>query len=345
MDDQPLSREQMISVIEGRGAAPRVPVMLHFWTRPRQFGDRAPAVQALLDRYPHDAQTIGLRVPQLFTAPPDAPSYRWANMDDPYAGRAVGHDARVALADWGQLDALLADWPDAQYAGLTADNPPADGRYRLGSWTRLLFERHWELRGMEDALMDPHTNPRELHRLLEAMADFYLVALERGREELRLDGVLTTDDLGTQTGPFFSPATFDEFYAPYYRRLIDKAHALGMHFWLHTCGDVGALLGRFVSLGLDVIHPIQKYCMDERQVARQFGDRLTVWAGFDVQQIIPWGTPEQVRAEVRHLMDTYWRPEGRFLFTAGNAINGDCPLPSLEALYDEAFRYGRDVCR
>ena len=62
--------------------------------------------------------------------------------------------------------------------------------------------------------------------------------------------------------------------------------------------------------------------------------------GFDVQQTIPWGTPEDVRREVRHLIDTYARPEGRFMLTAGNAVKGDCPTESLAALFDESFRYG-----
>ena len=61
----------------------------------------------------------------------------------------------------------------------------------------------------------------------------------------------------------------------------------------------------------------------------------------DVQQVIPWGTPAEVRAEVRHLMDTYWRAgEGRLILTAGNGINEDCPLENLEAFFDEAVSYG-----
>jgi uroporphyrinogen decarboxylase len=60
--------------------------------------------------------------------------------------------------------------------------------------------------------------------------------------------------------------------------------------------------------------------------------------------VIPWGTPEQVRAEVRHLIDTYWRPgEGRLMLTDGNGINEDCPTESLEAFFNEAVVYGTHV--
>ena len=56
--------------------------------------------------------------------------------------------------------------------------------------------------------------------------------------------------------------------------------------------------------------------------------------------MIPWGTPGEVRAEVRHLLDTFWRKgEGRCMITAGNGINGDCTLASLEAFLNESFNY------
>jgi len=152
--------------------------------------------------------------------------------------------------------------------------------------------------------------------------------------------VFVSDDLGTQTGPFFSPDVFRTFFKPYYKELIDRAHELGMHFWLHACGNIERLLPDLVEIGLDVLHPIQKYAMDERRIADTYGKDLCIWAGFDVQRIIPYGTPEEVRAEVRYLIDTYDRPDGRFLLTAGNAITPDCPVGSLHALLDEAFAYG-----
>ena len=99
-----------------------------------------------------------------------------------------------------------------------------------------------------------------------------------------------------QTGPFFRQTIFDEFFAPYYRELVEHAHARGMHFWLHACGNIEPFIPKLIDLGLDVLHPIQKYTMDEREIARRYGGRICIWSGFDVQQIIPFGTPEEVRA-------------------------------------------------
>ena len=67
----------------------------------------------------------------------------------------------------------------------------------------------------------------------------------------------------------FSPRVFGEFFLPYYKEVIDHVHFLGMHFWLHTCGNVETLQPRFAALGVNVLHPIQKYTMDEAKTARE----------------------------------------------------------------------------
>lgn len=341
---EPLSREAVISVINGTGAADRVPVLLHFWVHPPHFGERQAEVEALLAEYPQDVQLVGLRMPAIFEAPEDDPSYRWVCFDAPQQSSA-GIDSQVAITDWTQLDEVLADFPSPEYPNLLAWAPEADERYRLGHWWFCFFERHWSLRGMTNALTDYYTDPESVHRLFRALTDFYLRMMERAKAEGDLDGIFTSDDIGTQKGAFFSPALFREFYKPYYAELIAKAHELGMHFWLHTCGDVMEFLPDFVEIGLDVIHPIQKYTMDEAEVASRWGDKLTIWAGFDVQQAIPWGTVEDVRREARFLIDTYWRPEGRFMLTAGNAVHADCTTASLRALFEECFDYGADKAR
>ena len=341
MKYQPLSRREMIDVIEGKGSASRIPVLLHMWTHPRAFKEREEQVNELLAQYPEDAQIIGVWLPDMYPGREDDPDYSWVNYPDPNAGKTVtGLDETVIIDDWDKLDGILESFPRAEYPRLFPSNPEPDGRYRLAGWWFCLFERFWSLRGMTNALMDFYTDPDSVHRLFRAMTDFYKGILTRGKKELNLDGFFTSDDIGTQTSTFFSQDIFNEFFYPYYKEIIEHCHSLDMHFWLHTCGNIEAFIPSFIEIGLDVLHPIQKYTMDERKIAEKFGKDICIWAGFDVQQTIPWGTPEDVRREVRFMMDTYFREEGLFMFTAGNGINGDCTLPSLEALYSEAFDYG-----
>jgi len=350
MKYESLTREQVRSVIEGRGAAPRVPVAMHFWTNPSAFGEKEAEVSKYISEYPMDVMAIGLGLPDTHNAPADDPEYRWVN----YAWEDVerknfdasekhGLDSNNSIPDWELLDGIIENFPKASYPGLIGWNPEENGQYRLGCFWFCFFERHWMLRGMENALTDYLLYPEEMHRLYRALTDFYKDVIIRGAKELKLDGVFTSDDIGTQKSTFFSMDVFKEFFKPYYKELIDCAHENGMHFWLHTCGNVEQFLPDFTEIGLDVIHPIQKYTMDEKQIAEQFGDKICFWAGFDVQQIIPYGTADDVAEEVKFMMDTYYRKDGRFMITAGNGITGDTPIDSLYRLYDECFKYGIEV--
>jgi hypothetical protein len=325
-----------------------VPVYIHFWVHPETFEEREPAVHAILAQYPEDVQLTWLSMPPIYRdeTPQDAPAYSWLPWSNPHKNKNLPLDACIALPEWDRLDDVIAAFPDPNYPGLTSRFTAADGRYRLGSWFFCYFERHWMFRGMTNALMDYYLYPEKVHQLYRALTDFYLVTIERAAIEGSCDGFFTSDDLGTQTGEFFSPDIFREFFKPYYKELIDKAHEHNMHFWLHTCGNVNQFIPEWIDIGLDVIHPIQKHAMQEQEIARKYGDKITIFSGIEVQQVIPWGTPDEVRAEVRHLIDTFWRNgEGRCMFTAGNGINGDCTLASLEALFDEAYTYGSIVAK
>lgn len=339
-----MTKEELTSIIEGRGCGNRIPVIYDIWIYPDVMGEQEDKVRELLDKVPQDAAGVFFNWPDMYQAPEDDPDYRWAHGD-------VKKKEGVALDSEGYLDweengeDFFAHFPSADYPGLIPAQKPETGQYLLGRWWYCLFERLWSLRGMENALTDFYLYPDEVHRLFRKLTDFYKRAMERGRKELGIDGIFTSDDIGTQKAPFFSLEIFREFFKPYYKELCDKAHELGMHFWLHTCGNVELFLEDFIEIGLDVIHPIQKGTMDEASIAEKYGDRICLFAGFDVQQTIPFGTPEDVRREVRFLIDTYANPKGRFLLTMGNGTTPDWKVESLEALYDETLNYGERVLK
>lgn len=339
-----LPREEVIKAIE-RKRPVRVPMAIAQWWNPADaFGDRQDEILAIQAQYPQDTFFTRVRRPIVFEDPDDPmyiPGYTWTHLPKPETGEdSVGMDANVAISDWSMLDDILAQWPKPRPE--LVERPIEDGgdRYRGIYWAYCLYERMWSMRGMENTLCDFYENPECVHRLLDAICDFHCEAIARGGKELNADAIWTTDDIGMQTGPMFSLQVFREFFKPRYAKMIKTAHDHGMHFWLHTCGNVEIFLDDFVEIGLDVIHPIQKYTMDETKIAAKYGGKLSFWSGMDVQQILPFGTPEDVRAEVRFMIDTYDRPDGGCLITAGNGITPDAPTENILAFYDETYNYG-----
>ena len=344
-----LSREEVIKAIE-HASPSRVPMMIHAWNGPDAFGDRAGQVRALHAKYPCDFHMLIPRMPRYWDDPAEQdyiPGYSWMHVPPPpKPAAAVAHDANVAITDWAMLDDILAAWPDANIPQLLAGlkdglAAAAAGRYTVAHWWFCFYERLWSLRGMENILCDFHERPRQVHRLMDALCEFYRTVIARCGRELGVDAIYTTDDIGMQTGPMFGPAIFREFFLPRYKRLIDAAHEHNMHFWLHTCGNVLPFIDDLIAVGLDVIHPIQKYTMDEREVARcSAGGSPSgrAWTSSTSCRAAAWRTCAR---EVRFLIDTYDRRDGGCMITAGNGITADVPLENLEAFYDEdAYKYG-----
>jgi uroporphyrinogen decarboxylase len=348
----PLPSAEVVKAIERRGPC-RVPMLIaQYWNPADAFGERAPEVIAIQQEYPQDGYFVRVRRPLIWEDPREptwSPGYTWMHAPPP-PGEPVRaqKDSSLAITDWSMLDYILDHFPDPSDPSLPrlfdTEAPEAaalaGGRYLGIYWAYCLFERLWTLRGMENTLCDFYENPGPVHRLLEALTDFHCAVIRRGARELGARAVWTTDDIGMQTGPMFGLDVFRTFFRDRYARLIRTAHENGMHFWLHSCGNIGPFLDDLVSMGLDVLHPVQKYAMDERRTARLYGDRLCFWAGMDVQQVLPFGTPGEVRREVRFMIDTYDRPDGGCMITAGNGITPDVPLENLRAFYDEAYSYG-----
>ncbi len=330
---QPLPREDVIKALE-RNNPPRIPLVFAKWWG-EGFSELHGERLARFDRYPEDA-TVLLIEPVIFER---------MNLSWPVVAEGA-HDARVALDDWAKLDEFIDKLPDPesdpQMDALVerAAQARARGQYLMFGWWRLFFERPWAIRGMQNLLMDYYLYPEQVHRLHSALCDLYIAYLERGVRELHPDGFWTSDDLGHQKQLFMSPATYRALIKPYYLRIGAYLKAHNLHWWLHSCGNNTAILDDLIEAGVDVFHPVQKGTMAYAQVAHDYGDRLTFLVGFDVQHVLQEGSPEEVRAEVRHIIDTFDRPGGGLCIAAGNGILPGTPLDNVEAFLDEALRYG-----
>jgi uroporphyrinogen decarboxylase len=198
------------------------------------------------------------------------------------------------------------------------------------------------IRGMQNLMVDYYTERDNIVRLHTAMAEQYTRYIAEARRRLAPDGFFTSDDLGHQTGPMMSPELFHELIYPHYCTVGEAVRAANMYFWLHSCGDNTLLLPDLISAGVDVFHPVQKHTMDESAVMEEFGGRITFLAGIDVQHVLQEADTEGVRNEVRFLIDTFDRPEGRMCIAAGNGIVAGTPIENIEAFLDEAVRYGAE---
>lgn len=331
----PLPREEVIKAVERKGPS-RIPLVRAKWWGEgleEQYGERLNE----LDRYPED--TVQLWI--------DPIHYEQMGLSWELSTEGA-HDTRLVIDDWAKLDEFIEKMPDPdtdpQIEALVAEaeQARAQDRYVIFGWWRLFFERPWGIRGMANLLMDYYIHPDEVHRLHDALCKLYCGYIERAVRELKPDAFWTSDDLGHQTQLFMRPDTFREMIKPYYMRVGAVVRKHGLHWWLHSCGNNTAIMGDLADAGVNVFHPVQKHTMDEIEVVRKFGERMSFLAGIDVQHVLQEKDPDGVREEVRFLIDTFDRPGGGMCIAAGNGIVSGTPLQNIEAFLDEAVRYGAE---
>ncbi len=151
-------------------------------------------------------------------------------------------------------------------------------------------------------------------------------------------------DFGAQNGPFISPKAYRDLYQPFHKIINTWIHEnTGWKTFIHSCGSVIKLIPDFIDAGFDVLNPVQTSAagMDPEVLAERFGDQVTFWGGgVDTQQVLPFGTPEEIRDQVRERMRIFGKGGG-FVFNPIHNVQAGVPVENLLALY-EAVNEFRD---
>lgn len=179
-----------------------------------------------------------------------------------------------------------------------------------------------------------------VYEVFERQCDIALANLPKYYEAVgdRVSVVfITGTDFGTQSGPFLSPANYRKLFQPFHRRVNDWIHEhTPWKTFIHSCGSIIALLPDIVDAGFDAVNPVQCSAagMDPPALKERFGDKLTFWGGgVDTQKTLPFGTPDDVRREVRERIEVFGAGGGLVFNTVHN-VQAGVPTENLVALYE-----------
>ncbi len=231
------------------------------------------------------------------------------------------------------------DWFDFSHLKDEINRINRDRRYAIMFFAGGAFETPWYIRGLERFLLDLVECPEIAETISSCVTDFYLKRALRAIEES--DGQITIigsgGDIGTQRGMMLSPALWRRHIKPYSEKLIRTFKDMGFITFYHSCGSIVPVINDFIEMGLDILDPIQPKAkgMEPENLKREFGDKLVFHGGIDVQELLPFGTPEEVSRETARLMDILGS-DGGYIVAPAHAIQGDTPPENIMALYDTA---------
>lgn len=272
-----------------------------------------------------------------------------------------GYQTRKAHYSGGEYDELavsplagkheLADidnhpWPKKGTLGFshfTSEAAAHSDRAIIGVFTWGPYFIATFVRGMEDLFMDFALRQEYAHHLIDTITERSMLFLDEMLENHgdAIDIVYMADDYCSQLGPLFSPDMFREFVMPYLTKMVEKVHAHGKAFLLHVCGAVRPLLPMIIEAGVDMLEPIQIRAtgMEPDGLKRDFGKDICFYGGVDLQRILCQGTPAEVSAEVRRLIDILGKDGGYIIGPGHTYIQVDAPMANIMAMYETAASY------
>ena len=156
---------------------------------------------------------------------------------------------------------------------------------------------------------------------------------------------VTGTDFGTQNGPFISPQAYCDLYQPFHKKVNGWIHTnTGWKTFIHSCGSIMPLIEHFIDAGFDILNPVQCSAanMDPGQLKSRFGDKIVFWGGgVDTQHTLPFGTPDEVRKQVRRRIE-FFSKGGGFVFNSIHNIQAKNPVENLLAMFEAVKKY-RDL--
>ncbi len=253
----------------------------------------------------------------------------------PISDDVLAHFAREAERLYTQTDkAILANFGGTAF-----------GDIALVPATQLKHPKG--IRDIEEWYVSTVTRREYVWTIFERQCEIALANLEKLYAVVgdRVSAVMVTGtDFGAQTGPFISPKTYRALYQPFHIRINTWIHThTPWKTFIHSCGSVFALIPDFIDAGFDILNPVQCSAAQMEPVAlkRRFGDRITFWGGgVDTQKTLPFGTPDDVRREVRERLRIF-APGGGFVFNTIHNVQPLSPVENVLALYETVREYGQ----
>lgn len=255
---------------------------------------------------------IPLDQPEL--SPQEITGHAWPRMDDPRRIEGLHQQAEK--------------YRSAGYAVVLKD--PFAG----------IFEMAQRIVGMQNLLIMMASSPSLagvlFDKLLELKLSFWEMALPRLAEVV--DVVSQADDFGSQLSQIISPRMFRQQLKPRWKTIFDCQRELAPNVrrFFHSCGNVRPLLPDFIEIGVEILNPIHVRAagMEPAALKRDFGDALVFWGGgVDTQGVLPQGTPQEVKDDVRRNIDVL-APGGGYVFSTVHNIQADVPLENILAMYE-----------
>jgi uroporphyrinogen decarboxylase len=232
----------------------------------------------------------------------------------------------------------MSGW-DVSHMNNEVEEAHEKGRVVVG-FVGHMYETAWQIRGYEQFLMDTIERPAWAECLLQRLADQNM-AKALAFAEAGADLIRCGDDVANQSTLMFSPDTWRNLIHSRWARIwkaVKEANP-DSRIWYHSDGNVMDVVPELVEAGLDILNPLQPECLDIDAIHKGYGDRLSFEGCIGTQTTMPHGTPSEVRARVKEVIEKYGR-NGGLMIAPTHVLEPEVPIENIDAMVDACREYG-----
>jgi uroporphyrinogen decarboxylase len=208
----------------------------------------------------------------------------------------------------------------------------------IGEQECTIFELSWYLVGLEKFLMDLLLEKEYLFELMDRVMEFNLTQALR-LVEIGADIIWTGDDMGNQDGMMIDPDLWRKVFKPRMKHVFStlKSKNPNIKIAYHSCGSIRPIIPDLIEIGLDILNPLQPLAknMEAQRLKDDFGNKLSFFGGVDIQNLLPNGSPNQIKETVRNLKHILGE-NGRYIIAPAHNIQPDTPIENVITFFEEA---------
>ncbi len=188
-------------------------------------------------------------------------------------------------------------------------------------------------------LLKFHQDLSFVETMFDICVDYYTQVIEVGIEE-GIDFLFLADDIAYKAGTFVAPGLFREVWLPRVQKLVKLGKEAGLPVMFHSCGNLNAIMDDIImKMGIDCLNPIEPYSMDIYDIKKRYGGRLTLSGNIDIAGPLAFGTPEEVREDVRTHLERLM-PGGHYILSTNHSVMDDVKPENYRAMIETCLEYG-----
>ena len=250
--------------------------------------------------------------------------------------QSAGHPLQkaISLEEIADYPSPSPEWFD--YEGMVAEAKQKKGYFVVVGGFTPLFYLISDLRGMEQTLFDLIDRPDLVDALVRKILEFYKGYFSRIAKAGQgvIDAIAFGDDFSSQLNMLLSPGLWRRHFKPAWAELFALAKEYGFRTMFHSCGSLYPVIPDLIEIGLDVLYPVQPKAknMDPLSLQDQFGNRLSFYGGLDVQELVPFGSPQEIQNEIQRLTQAFHH-SGGYVLSTSHVIMENFPEENVLAIY------------